>query len=155
MENPCGNKCGFHQIINQKSNGNAPFFPKWFKFFSFIMEMAFPHPFMWRNDITTDHGKKWWPIYYLIQSFFPWAVEISFLHTKGCGNAIPIIKEKNLNHFGKKGAFPLDFWFIIWWNGAFLQTFVWRNDISTAQGKKWVIIFSEGSRNIISSHKSL
>ena len=38
-------------------------------------------------------------------------------------------------------------------NGAFPQTFVWRNDISTAQGKK--SFFPEGSKNIISSHKSL
>ena len=42
-----------------------------------IMGMAFPQPFVWRNDIFTALGKKLWLR----------AVEISFLHTKGCENA--------------------------------------------------------------------
>ena len=37
------------------------------------MGMAFPHPFVLRNYISTALGQ--------------WAVEILFLHTKGCGNA--------------------------------------------------------------------
>ena len=49
------------------------------KISSFLTGMAFPHPFVWRNDIST--------------------MELSFLHTKGCVNA-PINKfvsrEKNI-----------------------------------------------------------
>ena len=53
---------------------------------------AFPHPFVWRNDISTIQGGKW-----LTEVrdhyFFPRAVEISFLYIKGCGNAIPVRNE--------------------------------------------------------------
>ena len=38
------------------------------------MAMAFQQPFVWRNDI------------------FPCAVEISFLHTKRCGNVLFIVE---------------------------------------------------------------
>ena len=44
-------------------------------------EMIFPLP-MGKNDRT------------LGQHFFPRAVEISFLHIKGCGNAIPVRNEE-------------------------------------------------------------
>ena len=40
--------------------------------------MAFPHPFVLRNDISTALGKKWWLLTF-VYHFFPWAVEISFL----------------------------------------------------------------------------
>ena len=47
--------------------------------------MAFPHPFVWRNDISTALGKKLWPCT-SVNIFFPWTVEISFFDTKGCEN---------------------------------------------------------------------
>ena len=50
----------------------------------FIMGMAFQQSFVWRNDIFTALGKKIW---LWDHNFFPRAVEISFLHTKGCSNA--------------------------------------------------------------------
>ena len=37
--------------------------------------------------------KKWWPRT-SVNNFFPWAVAILFLHTKGCGNAIPVKYEE-------------------------------------------------------------
>ena len=69
--------------------------------------MAFPHPFVWRNEIPLSLGKKLWPR--TSASFFHWAVEISFLHTKWCGNA-PFIRpnfpynkeEQSIKDFSKK-----------------------------------------------------
>ena len=51
---------------------------------------AFAHPFVWRNDISTAQGKK--ELTEVGDNFFPRVVKISFLHTKGCGNVIPIRK---------------------------------------------------------------
>ena len=45
------------------------------------MNGAFPQTFVWRNDISTAQGKKWWTE---VRShhFFPRVVEISFFHTQ-------------------------------------------------------------------------
>ena len=92
--------------INEKSRGgiNGYFCTK--KILHINGNGAFPQLFVWRNDISTAQGKKWWTE---VRShhFFPRAVEISFLHTKSCGNAIPIISmikisiyfRRNLNLF--------------------------------------------------------
>ena len=54
------------------------------------MNEAFPHPFVWRNDISTTQRKQ------LLtevrgHNFFP---RVSFLHTKGYGNAIHVRNEE-------------------------------------------------------------
>jgi hypothetical protein len=50
---------------------------------------AFPQTFALRNDIPTAQGTEVQGLNF----FLPRAVEISFLHTKGCGNSIPVRNE--------------------------------------------------------------
>ena len=53
-------------------------------------------PYYNENDISTTFYVKRW--------YFPWAMEISFLHTKGCGNATFQNKEIIvINSISKKG----------------------------------------------------
>ena len=51
---------------------------------------AFPHPFVRRNYIFHCLREK---MMTSVNHIFPWAVEISFLTTKGCWNAIPVRNE--------------------------------------------------------------
>ena len=72
-----------------------------------MLNGAFPQTFVWRNDISTAQAKKWWTEVQRV-------VEISFLHTKVCGNAISIIRGfycRNI-HLFPRGIFNLFMHFI-------------------------------------------